>query len=121
MVIVKRGIENVRKESLERNDERYNILADLETIKMHKNYRQKYIKNDGQKFRHDFTPADPNAWKYSPAKRSFIRRFFHFKNKCFNCSWGEHNRDSSGALHVVTNSTFQTNIESPLTVLTLIL
>lgn len=73
-VNVTRGIETLKRVSLERNDERHKVLIDKNTIKVHVKCREKYALKKNGKFIYSYSPFNFNAWKFSPAKKK-LRRF----------------------------------------------
>lgn len=69
IVNVTRGLEKLKKTSLERKDERIKMLLDINNIKVHVKCREKYTLKKNGKFIYDYTPINLHAWKVSPAKK----------------------------------------------------
>lgn len=117
-VNVTRGIETLKRVSLERNDERHKVLIDKNTIKVHVKCREKYALKKNGKFIYSYSPFNFNAWKFSPAKkklRRFSNNFCDLKKKCFICDCGEYNRQgSAGLFHIVKKPSFQEKFQRAL-------
>lgn len=118
IINVSRGLETLKKVSLERKDGRHKAFEDVNCIKVHVLCRKKYTERRNGKLKFDFSPANSNAWQFSPAKKKLRRSsdgFSEFSQRCFICSCRENNRQGrAGLLRKMTNPNVEVNFRRAL-------
>lgn len=67
--IVTRGLQTLKNVSLERKDGKIKALSNIQSIKVHVKCRQNYTMRKDGKLKFDYSPANYNAWKFSPARK----------------------------------------------------